>query len=44
MHTFQDIKTMQMKYMTEGEHYRLQNDLIKHLWTQNEDKDKEYLD
>ena len=35
--TFLDFKAIPMSYMNEGEHFQLQNDLIEHLWTQNED-------
>ena len=37
VHIFLDFKANRMSYMNEGEHFQLQNDLIEHLWTQNED-------
>ena len=38
VHTFLDFKAIRMNYMNEGENYQLQNDLIEHMWTRNEDE------
>ena len=38
VHTFLDFKNIRMNYMSEGEHFQLRNNLIEHLWIQNENK------
>ena len=38
VHTFLDFTNIRMNYMSEGEHFQLRNNLIEHLWIQNENK------
>ena len=36
VHTFLDFKNIRMNYMIESEHFQLCNNLIEHLWIQDE--------
>ena len=36
--TFLDFKNIRMNYINEGKRFQLRNNLIEHLWIQNENK------